>query len=55
MDRKHFLIACCPNFDCGSMFLFSCDPKDKIHIASQIADESHNGKSMMSVYYKMFC
>ena len=44
---KRIPIARCPNPDCSRTLLFSCDPKDKFRITTKIADESHQGKTMI--------
>ena len=44
---KRIPIARCPNPDCSRTLLFSCDPKDKLHITTKIADESYQGKTMI--------
>lgn len=45
--NKRIPIARCPNSNCGRTLFFSCDPKDKFYITTQIADESYKGKTMM--------
>ena len=49
MDNKikRIPIARCPNPDCSRTLLFSCDPKDKLHVTTKIADESYQGKTMI--------
>ena len=44
---KRIPIARCPNPDCSRTLLFSCDPKDRLHITTKIADESYQGKTMI--------
>ena len=44
---KRIPIARCPNSDCSRTLLFSCDPKDKLRITTNIADESYQGKTMI--------
>ena len=47
MEKKRIPIARCPNPDCSRTLLFSCDPKDRLHITTKIADESYQGKTMI--------
>ena len=44
---KRIPIARCPKSDCGRTLLFSCDPKDKLHVTTKTADESYHGKTMI--------
>ena len=42
---KRIPIARCPNPDCSRTLLFSCDPKDRLHITTKIADERYQEKN----------
>ena len=44
---KRVPIARCPNPNCRRTLLFSCDPRDKLHVTTKIADESYQGKMMI--------
>ena len=49
---KRIPIARCPNADCGRTLLFSCEPKNKLHITTKVADENYQGRTMICSWCK---